>query len=124
MTVGYGRFPGFTYDKLSVDKLKRKVQFSKEVLEFVTILEPGISTQKALTLYELWQGELELADRLVTEDKLTQEEYNDTCKTVYKYLEEAAAILKYEPENSIHGQLSKDIDIKLAAEKIKLTKLK
>ena len=26
-----------------------------QVLEFVTILEPGISTQKGLTLYELWQ---------------------------------------------------------------------
>ena len=57
LSVAYGRFPGFTYDKLSTQKLKRKLTFCREVLDFVTILEPGISTQKALTLYELWQGE-------------------------------------------------------------------
>jgi len=39
------------------------------------------------------------------------------------YLEEAAAILKYEPENSIHGQLGQEVDIKLTTEKLKLSKL-
>jgi len=124
LSVGYGRFPGYTFDKLSMEKLKKKIQFSKEVLDFVTILEPGLSTQKALTLYELWQAEVELWERLRAEDKMTKEEYESNLKTVLKYLEESSLILKYEPENSIHGQLSKDIDIKLTAEKIKLAKIK
>ena len=124
LSVGYGRFPGYTFDKLSMEKLKKKIQFSKEVLDFVTILEPGLSTQKALTLYELWQGEVELWERLRAEDKMTKEEYATNMKTALKYLEESSLILKYEPENSIHGQLSKDIDIKLTAEKIKLAKIK
>ena len=124
LSVGYGKFPGFSYEKLSIEKLKKKIQFCKEVLEFVTILEPGISTQKALTLYELYQAEREMAERLRAEDDITNEEYNDTMKTAAGYLEEAATILKYEPENSIHGQVSAEIDMKLIAEKVKLSKLK
>ena len=123
LSVGYGRFAGFTYDKLSTEKLKRKIQYCKEVLEFVTILEPGISTQKSLTLYELWQGEMEMLERSKAEDKISREEYTKGLKDALPYLEEAATILRYEPENSIHGQLSKDIDLKLTAEKLKLAKI-
>ena len=124
LSVGYGRFPGFTFNKLSTEKLKRKITFCKEVLEFVSILEPGISTQKALTLYELWLGETEMADRLKSEEKISQSEYEAAVKESLKYLEESALILKYEPANSIHGQLYKEIDIKLTGERIKVAKLK
>ena len=124
LSVGYGRFPGFTFDKLSEEKLKKKITFCKEVLEFVGILEPGISTQKALTLYELWLGEKEMAERLKAEEKLSQSEYETSVKESLKYLEESSQILKYEPENSIHGQLSKDIDIKLSGERIRVLKFK
>ena len=48
LSVGYGRFTGYTFDKLSLEKLKRKVGYCMEVLDFVKILEPGISTQKGL----------------------------------------------------------------------------
>ena len=106
-----------------MQKLKKKVTFCREVLEFVTILEPGISTQKALTLYELWQGEGEMAGRLRAEDQISQEEMVTTNRKALAYLEEAAAILKYEPENSIHGQLGQEVDIKLTTEKLKLSKL-
>ena len=106
-----------------MQKLKRKLTFCREVLEFVTILEPGISTQKALTLYELWQGETELAGRLRAEGEISQEELVTATSKALDYLEEAANILKYEPENSIHGQLSQEVDIKLTTEKLKLSKL-
>ena len=123
LSVAYGRFPGFTYEKLSMQRLKRNLTFCREVLEFVTILEPGISTQKALTLYELWQGEIEMAGRLRAEDQISQEELVTANRKALAYLEEAAAILKYEPENSIHGQLGQEVDIKLTTEKLKLSKL-
>ena len=106
-----------------MQKLKSKLTFCREVLEFVTILEPGISTQKALTLYELWQGERELAGRLRAEGHISQEELVTATSKALAYLEEAASILKYEPENSIHGQLSQEVDIKLTTEKLKLSKL-
>ena len=95
LSVGYGRFPGFTFNKLSTEKLKRKITFCKEVLEFVTILEPGLSTQKALTLYELWLGEKEMAERLKTEESLSQSQYESFLKEALKYLEESSQILRY-----------------------------
>ena len=124
LSVGYGRFPGFTFDKLSTERLKKKITFCKEVLDFVTILEPGLSTQKALTLYELWLGEKEMAERLKTEESLSQSQYESSLREALKYLEESSQILKYEPANSIHGQLSQDIDIKLTGERIKVSKFK
>ena len=48
LSVGYGRFPGYTFDKLSMEKLKKKIGYCKEVLDCVAILEPGISTQKGV----------------------------------------------------------------------------
>ena len=124
LSVGYGRFPGFTFDKLSTEKLKRKISFCGEVLDFVRILEPGLSTQKALTLYELWLGEKEMAERLKTEKKFSQSQYEAAVREALKYLEESSQILKYEPLNSIHGQLSQEVDIKLSGERIKLSELK
>ena len=46
LSVGYGRFTGYTFDKISMEKLKKKIGYCKEVLDSVAILEPGISTQK------------------------------------------------------------------------------
>ena len=46
LSVGYGRFTGDTFDKISMEKLKKKIGYCKEVLDSVAILEPGISTQK------------------------------------------------------------------------------
>jgi len=123
LSVGYGRFPGYTFDKLSLEKLKKKIGYCKEVLDCITILEPGISTQKGLTLYELWMGEVEMAERKKSEESINQEEYKVAITEAYNYLEESARILRYEPENSIHGHLSLDIDVKLTAEKLKLSKL-
>ena len=31
LSVAYGRFPGYTFDKLSTDKLRRKLAFCREV---------------------------------------------------------------------------------------------
>lgn len=69
-------------------------------------------------------GEVELAERLKSEEMLNQDEYKEALTEAFKYLEESAQILRYEPENSIHGRQSLDIDVKLQAEKLKLAKLK
>jgi len=69
-------------------------------------------------------GEVELSERSKSEDKINQDEYKEALTNALKYLEESAQILRYEPENSIHGRLSMDIDVKLQAEKLKLSKLK
>ena len=86
--------------------MKKKIGYCKEVLDCVTILEPGISTQKGfsklkcyhrntftyegLTLYELWMGEVELAERMKAEESISQDEYKAALIEAFKYLEESA----------------------------------
>jgi hypothetical protein len=73
-----------------MDKLKKKVTYSQEVIEALEVLEPGISTQKGLTLYELWYGEKELAGRLKAEGKLDDEAHRTKLKEALKSLEESS----------------------------------
>jgi len=65
-----------------------------------------ISTQKGLTLYELWFGEVELANRLKTEGKLDKEAHRQKLQAAFESLEESSKILRYEPENSLQGTVS------------------
>lgn len=123
LSTGYGLIPGFTLEKLSLEKVKKKVGFCREIIDVLTILEPGISTQKGLTLYELWKGEVEIAERLSSEDKLDKEGLKKALEEALVHLEQSACILKYEPENSIHGKTSLDVDIKLEDEKKTISKL-
>ena len=73
-----------------MEKLKKKIGYCKEVLDSVAILEPGISTQKGLTLYELWMGEVELAERMKSEENLNQAEYKQALTEAFTYLEESS----------------------------------
>ena len=46
LSVGYGRFPGYEIENLTAEKIKKKISLCQEVLATITILEPGISTQR------------------------------------------------------------------------------
>ena len=73
-----------------MDKLKKKISYCHEVIDALEILEPGLSTQKGLTLYELWYGESELANRLLAEGKLDKETHRQRLRTAFESLEESA----------------------------------
>ena len=75
---------------LSLDKLKKKISYCRELVEALTVLEPGLSTQRGLTLYELWKGELELAQRLQKEGKLDREANMKQREEALKFLEESS----------------------------------
>ena len=76
--------------QLSTEKLKKKIAYCHEVIDALTILEPGLSTQKGLTLYELWFGEVELANRLKAEGKLDKEAHRDKLRVAFESLEESS----------------------------------
>merc|ERR1712059_113690 len=40
LSTGYGLIPGFTLEKLSLEKVKKKVGFCREIIDVLTILEP------------------------------------------------------------------------------------
>merc|ERR1719347_2387565 len=119
LTNGYGHYPGYGWDNLSIEKIKKKVDYCKNLIEILTILEPGLSTQKGLTLYELWLAEAELVTRLRAEGKIEEEEWGAQMKNSLDHLKEASRILQYEPENSIYGKKSIDIDNELARQIIR-----
>jgi len=120
LSVAYGRYPGYEIKTLSMDKLKKKISYCHEVIDALEILEPGLSTQKGLTLYELWYGESELANRLLAEGKLDKETHRQRLRTAFESLEESAKILRYEPENSLQGKVSLEVDSKLEAQRLQL----
>ena len=86
----YFRYPGYEMSQLSTEKLKKKIAYCHEVIDALTILEPGISTQKGLTLYELWFGEVELANRLKAEGKLDKETHREKLRVAFASLEESS----------------------------------
>lgn len=123
LSVGYGRFPGFEIENLSTEKLKKKVALCREVLDVIAILEPGISTQRGLTLYELWLAEIGLADKEKEVCHINGSKYSEIATQALTMLEESARIMRYEPRNSIHGRLSLDLDVKLEKEIERVAKL-
>ena len=84
------RYPGYEMSQLSTEKLKKKIAYCHEVIEALKILEPGLSTQKGLTLYELWFGEFELANRLKEEGKLDKEAHRQKLQAAFESLEESS----------------------------------
>ena len=84
------RYPGYEMSQLSTEKLKKKIAYCHEVIEALKILEPGLSTQKGLTLYELWFGEYELANRLKEEGKLDKEAHRQKLQAAFESLEESS----------------------------------
>jgi len=120
LSVAYGRYPGYEMSHLSTEKLKKKIAYCHEVIDALKILEPGLSTQKGLTLYELWFGEVELANRLKAEGKLDKEAFRQKLQAAFESLEESSKILRYEPENSLQGTVSLEVDSKLEAQRLQL----
>ena len=53
------------------------------------LLSPDNSIS-GLTLYELWMGEVELAERMKNEENINQSEYKSAMTEAYNYLEESA----------------------------------
>ena len=43
-----------------------------------------------LTLYELWMGEVELAERMKSEESINQSDYRSAITEAYNHLEESA----------------------------------
>ena len=53
------------------------------------LLSPDNSIS-GLTLYELWMGEVELAERMKNEENINNAEYKSAMTEAYNYLEESA----------------------------------
>ncbi|XP_023349079.1 uncharacterized protein LOC111717856 [Eurytemora carolleeae] len=111
LSVAYGSFPGFQIETLSDKRLARKICYCSHLLDILDILEPGISTQKGLSLYDLWKGKEEMLRRLGL--KKDDSKYKSEKLKNSALLEESLRILEYEPTNSLHGAVKEEINRKL-----------
>merc|ERR1711862_493356 len=66
LTVAYGGYPGYKIETLTQERLLKKEAYCQQIIKLCQVLEPGISTQKGLTLYELWKARKEINKRTLS----------------------------------------------------------
>ncbi|KAF5304563.1 hypothetical protein FQA39_LY09614 [Lamprigera yunnana] len=79
----------------------KSIQFCKDVLHVLNVIQPGCTRIRGTTLYELYLSTITLACTLEEQDeRLTGE-----LKKALKILNECILILKYEPESTLEGKI-------------------
>eukprot|EP00092_Neocalanus_flemingeri_P007671 GFUD01008283.1.p1 GENE.GFUD01008283.1~~GFUD01008283.1.p1 ORF type:complete len:508 (+),score=99.99 GFUD01008283.1:66-1589(+) len=109
LAAALGCVDGYRYDQMNKEDLELKIKISYELLDICSILEPGISRSRGITLLDLTE----------TKARLIQIEAKDEIKVleelvlVEKQLKEAQHILQYEDENALEGNVAKQARIQL-----------
>ncbi|XP_071438993.1 SET domain-containing protein SmydA-8-like [Hetaerina americana] len=98
----YGKTPGFTLKELSNDKLKRKEQLCRQLLDVANVLEPGLTRFRADLLVDLHATVKELKERKVPVKKASNKSKQGPLEDYSKMLPEALKVL--ETENN-HGRV-------------------
>ncbi|XP_026473778.1 SET domain-containing protein SmydA-8 [Ctenocephalides felis] len=104
----YGRAPGYQFNQMSADQLKRKIELCKDVLQVLDIIEPGLSRARALTMYELHTPLVILA-KLNTKnncDKSAKNNLEKALKEARDLLKGCCLVLSWEDPNSPEGIIS------------------
>jgi hypothetical protein len=85
--------------------LERKVELSRQLLNVVDILDPGLSQFRGLTLYDLFLGQLGLA--LTTQGVASPEELSAAVRTsLCGLLEDCLRCLSIEKKASHPGRVA------------------
>uniref|UniRef100_A0A8D8V3U5 Protein msta, isoform A n=1 Tax=Cacopsylla melanoneura TaxID=428564 RepID=A0A8D8V3U5_9HEMI len=87
-------------EELSEERLLKKINISKDLLDVLSILEPGITKLKAKLLYDLQAGIVLLTKIQYEQDQLSLEEAKEKCEQAMDYLAESTEIIKTEPDLS------------------------
>lgn len=96
----YGKIEGYLIHELSRDNLKKKEIYCREFLEISTILEPGLSRLRGVTMYELHAPLMIQATRDFEAKQITCETLKKRLREVIQLLKDSAEILSIEPEGS------------------------
>ncbi|CAK1555740.1 unnamed protein product [Leptosia nina] len=80
--------------------MRRKVDLCQELLPVLEVLSPGISRTKAITMYELHLGIVQLAKKMFDARDITAPKYLDELLSAEKYLKSSLEMLLIEPGNS------------------------
>jgi len=104
LSAAIGRAPGYRYDQISEKHLQLKVTVSQKLLEIISVLEPGISKSRGITLLELTEAKSRL---LLLNCKDESELFREFSK-IKEMLEECCEILQFEDEKAIEGNVAKE----------------
>ncbi|XP_023319622.1 protein msta isoform X2 [Eurytemora carolleeae] len=103
LAAAIGRVPGYRYEQLDLDTLRLKVDISTDLLDILSILEPGISKSRGITLLDLTEAK----SRLLRRECSSENDLRIGFKQIEQMLEESNTILSYEDEGAIEGNVAK-----------------
>jgi len=109
----WGKEPGFETKNLGEKLLEKKVVFCQEYLAALDILDPGISHNRGLTLWELHSAKTFLINKRFREDKVSAMKFLEELKDSLAIVREAAYCLQF---NQVRTAEYKVRTLSLAAE--------
>lgn len=102
----YGKIDGFLINELSMEQLKRKEEYCRDLLEVIDILEPGSSRLRGVVFYELHAPVMMLLNDELQTGKIKVGEYKRRLRDVILILKKSHEILQHEPEGSSEHQMA------------------
>ncbi|XP_037024983.1 SET domain-containing protein SmydA-8 [Bradysia coprophila] len=96
----YGRSEKFMIHELSVDQLRTKENYCRDILDVVDLLEPGLSKLRGVIMYELHAPVMIQATRLFETGEIKNNELKKRLREVIRLLKDSEQILKMEPDGS------------------------
>ncbi|CAB3385479.1 Hypothetical predicted protein [Cloeon dipterum] len=109
LTQIYGNVPGFLLKDLNDDQVERKLSLTHDLLDAVSVLEPGSSRTRAQLQLEL-QAAMVLQAKLDMEsERITRERAEEILGDAVELLKEASEVLKTEPD--MEGKLQEKLMI-------------
>jgi hypothetical protein len=102
----YGKIDGFLINELSVELLKRKETYCRDLLEVIDVLEPGSSRLRGVILYELHAPVMLRIGREFQIGEIKMSDFKRRIKEVIQILQKSYEILKYEPSGSSEYEMA------------------
>lgn len=96
----YGKIDGFLINELSVEQLKHKETYCRDLLEVIDILEPGSSRLRGVILYELHAPIMLQITRELQMGLIKPADFKKRLREVIQILQKSHDILKHEPSGS------------------------
>lgn len=101
----YGKIDGFLINELSMEQLKRKEAYCRDLLNVIDILEPGSSRLRGVILYELHAPVMLQITLELQSGKIKISDFKRRLKEVIQILKMSQNILKHEPIGSSEHQM-------------------
>lgn len=96
----YGKIDGFLINELSIEQLRRKEAYCRDLLNVIDVLEPDNSRLRGVILYELHAPVMIQITRELQMGNIKNVEFRKRVREVMQILEKSYEILKHEPSGS------------------------